>query len=189
MAKCTFFLAHGACQDSTCFDKLTPFLSHAGHDVVAGSLLSLNPPNPNEATAAKDGQELLDRYLLPLVEDGKDVVVYAHSYGSTCLSGAARGITKAERSAAGLPGGVVGCQYTSSFTFGKLPLMSLTDQWSIWRLQLCQTALLSWSLWVVSGQPSSALIRSVDNMICVGMSANSRYHSHHPASSSSPHRR
>jgi hypothetical protein len=109
MAKCTFFLAHGACQDSTCFDKLTPFLSEAGHDVVAGSLLSLNPNNPDEATAAKDGQELLERYLLPLIEDGKDVVVYAHSYGCTCLSGAGRGITKAERSATGLPGGVVGC--------------------------------------------------------------------------------
>lgn len=86
----------------------------AGLPVVAAWLGSSNPPEPEKCTAAKDGQHLLDQYLMPLLNEGKDVVYYAHSFGATSLSGAGEKLSKAERSAAGLSGGVLGCKDTCS---------------------------------------------------------------------------
>jgi hypothetical protein len=55
----------------------------------------------------------LENYLLPLINDGKDVVVFAHSFGATSLTGAGQKLSKHERKDAGLSGGVLGLIYIS----------------------------------------------------------------------------
>lgn len=67
----TILLIPGAFTDSSCYDLMTPYSQRAGFPVVAASLVSSNPDNPDEYTAASEGQWLLDKYLLPLVNEGK----------------------------------------------------------------------------------------------------------------------
>jgi len=55
----------------------------------------------------------MQRHLLPLLHEGKDVVVYAHSLGATTLGGATEPVTKTEREVKGLRGGVLGLVYMS----------------------------------------------------------------------------
>ena len=109
----TVLLIPGALTTPACYDLLLPHLQQAGLSVHIAALPSSNPPNPDEHSAATDGEYLLDQYLLPLVNDGKDVIVFAHSFSATCLSGAGRRLSKAERIAKGLRGGVVGLIYIS----------------------------------------------------------------------------
>ncbi|MCJ1415118.1 hypothetical protein MMC32_001449 [Xylographa parallela] len=46
--------------------------------------------------------------LLPLINEGKDVILVAHSYSGMPSAAAAVGLSKAERTAAGQPGGIIG---------------------------------------------------------------------------------
>jgi pimeloyl-ACP methyl ester carboxylesterase len=109
----SILLVPGAFTNPSCYDLLLPYLERAGLPVVFASLPSSNPEHPDEHTAASDGAFLLDRYLMPLINDGQDVVVFAHSFGATSLSGADKTLSKRQRSENGLSGGVVGLIYMS----------------------------------------------------------------------------
>ena len=109
----TILLIPGAFTTPACYDLVLPYLKEAGYPVAISALPSSNSTSQDECTAASDGQYLLDQCLLPLIADGQDVMVFAHSFGATCLSGAGCKLSKAERSANGLPGGVVGLLYMS----------------------------------------------------------------------------
>lgn len=127
----TVLLVPGACTTPACYDNLLPYLKQASYPVVSASLASSNPANPNECTAAADGKHLLDQYLLRLVDDGKEVIVFAHSFGATSLSGAGRNLSKAERIRNGSTGGVVGLVYMSFATApeGQSQLEFLGGAW------------------------------------------------------------
>ena len=58
---------------------------------------------------------LAEGILRPLIEQGKDVVLYLHSYAGFPGSSAIAGFSKAERSAAGLQGGIIGLIFQSAF--------------------------------------------------------------------------
>lgn len=109
----TVLLVTGACTTAHCYDLLVPLLQEAGYPTETVALPSCNPTNPDEHTGASGGKDILENHLLPLIDAGKDVVVFAHSYGATSLSGADRHLSKAERAASGQPGGVVGLIYIS----------------------------------------------------------------------------
>lgn len=64
--------------------------------------------DPTKCTAEGEGSNLLNNYLLPLIDSGKDVVVFAHSFGATSCSGAGQGLAKSARQAKDLKGGVIG---------------------------------------------------------------------------------
>ncbi len=127
----TIVLVPGAFTDSSCYDLLIPYLEHSGLPVVLASLPSSNPERPEEHTATSDGAFLLDRYLMPLINDGKDVVVFAHSFGATSLSGADRSLSKHQRSENGLSGGILGLIYISfaMCTDGQSQLEYLGGTW------------------------------------------------------------
>lgn len=54
--------------------------------------------------------------MLPLIEDGKDIVVLMHSYGGMYGSQAVQGLSKKEREQAGKKGGVIALIYVSAVT-------------------------------------------------------------------------
>jgi len=112
----TILLVPGALTTPACYDLLLPYLQDQGFPVVVAALASSYPAEPDQCTAATDGQHLLDSYLLPLINDRKDVVVFAHSFGATSLSGAGQKLSKTQRLEAGLRGGVVGLVYISFAT-------------------------------------------------------------------------
>ena len=109
----TILLVTGAATTARCYDLLVPLLQQAGYATEVVALPSCNPTDPEKHTGASDGKELLERHLSPLVEDGKDVVVFAHSFGATSLSGAGHHLSKSERAAQGLVGGIFGLIYIS----------------------------------------------------------------------------
>jgi hypothetical protein len=70
--------------------------------------------------------------LTPLVNAGKNVVMVMHSYGGAPGSAAVKGLTRAVRQTAGLPGGVIELVYMAAFAFddnvgfGNFDLSGLT---------------------------------------------------------------
>jgi hypothetical protein len=114
----TILLVPGAFTEVSCYDLLAPLLEKAGYPTARAPLPSSNPPDPYGHTAKSDGEALLNKNLLPLIEEGKGVVVFAHSFGATANSGAGSGVTKREREAKGLKGGVVGIVW---FTTALVP--------------------------------------------------------------------
>jgi pimeloyl-ACP methyl ester carboxylesterase len=113
MDKPTIVFVTGALTAPSCYDRIVPLLGRVGYPTVQPALPSANPADPNAHTAESDGQYLLEQHVRPLVEAGKDVVVFAHSFGATAMSGANSGITKKDRKAKGEEGGVVGIIYIS----------------------------------------------------------------------------
>jgi hypothetical protein len=73
----------------------------------------------------------LEKYLLPLIDEGREVVVFARSFGATNLSGADQKLSKCQRSENGLSGGVLGLVYISFAmrTDGQSQLEYLGGTW------------------------------------------------------------
>ncbi|PLB52223.1 alpha/beta-hydrolase [Aspergillus steynii IBT 23096] len=94
------------------FDKLSPYLTKAGYATHPGAYPSCNPADPAEASSSQDIAFVRDNVLLTLLnEQGKDVVIIAHSYGGVVAGGAARELSKETRKAQGHSTGVVGLIY------------------------------------------------------------------------------
>ncbi|KAF2119253.1 prolyl aminopeptidase-like protein [Lophiotrema nucula] len=101
----------GAFSEPSCFDDLAASLQKTGYPTKYSYALSLNPEDPSSASTTKDAQNARKRYLLPLLDEGRDVVVLVHSYGGVIGGQAARGLSKASRKAEGKAGGVIGLLY------------------------------------------------------------------------------
>jgi pimeloyl-ACP methyl ester carboxylesterase len=101
----------GAFADPSCFDALAALLRKAGYPAVYAKVPSLNPADPTSVSTAKDAEETRNSILLPLLDDGKDVVIFTHSYGGVVGGQAAAGLSKNARSTAGKPGGIIGLVY------------------------------------------------------------------------------
>ncbi|MCJ1261076.1 hypothetical protein MMC22_000940 [Lobaria immixta] len=109
----TILLVTGAFHVDSAMDILGGRLQEAGYNTRSLGLKTVNNPGltPN------DDATLLEKDLLfPLIEEqGKDVVLYLHSYAGFPGSVAINGYSKQHRSATGKPGGIVGLIYQSAF--------------------------------------------------------------------------
>lgn len=103
-------LVPGAFGTPASYDPLLPYLHKAGFVTHPGPYASSNPTDPSTATCANDIASLRD-VLLPLVEQGKDVVIFAHSFGGIVAGGAAKSLDKQTRKSQGQAGGVIGLVY------------------------------------------------------------------------------
>lgn len=102
-------LVPGAFGTPAGYDPILPYLKEAGFTTHPGPYPSLNPSDPSTATCAKDIASLRDDVLRPLIEQGNDVIILAHSFGGVIASSAAKGLDKQARE--GQAGGVVGLIY------------------------------------------------------------------------------
>lgn len=88
----TFVLVHGAWHGGWCWNKLTPMLRAAGHQVFTPTLTGLGErahlltPEIDLATHIKDIVSVLE------YEDLQDVVLVGHSYGGMVIAGVAEAI-------------------------------------------------------------------------------------------------
>lgn len=101
----------GAFADPSCFDALSARFQKTGYRTAYARIPSLNPSEPAIASTSKDAAEVRTNLLLPLLEDGKDVIIFVHSYGGVVGGAAAAGLSKSARMVQGLPGGVIGLLY------------------------------------------------------------------------------
>jgi rhodanese-related sulfurtransferase len=109
----------GAFADPSCFDTLSSLFREAGYPTNYAYVSTLNPSNATIVSTSKDAEEARNKYILPLLEDGKDVVVLVHSYGGVVGGQAAAGLSKKSRSAAGKAGGVIGLIYLAGNIVGE----------------------------------------------------------------------
>lgn len=133
--KPTLLLVHGAFGTPASWDKLVPFLKQGGYPIKRATYPSANPEKPSEAAAKIDIQYVRDRFLLPLIEqEHKDVVVIVHSFGGIVGGGAAVGLSKTDRLAQNLEGGVLGLIYIAgNITHEKQTMFdSVGGQWPPW---------------------------------------------------------
>lgn len=101
----------GAFANPSCFDALAALFKNEGYLTVYAQVLSLNASKPEEVTTARDAEHTRKEVLLPLLQDGKDVIVFTHSYGGIVGGAAAAGLSKKSRTAEGKKGGVIGLLY------------------------------------------------------------------------------
>jgi hypothetical protein len=96
---------------------------------------SAKPEKPSEATVKNDTDYVRNNYLLPLIEhEHKDVIVAVHSFGGIVGGGAALGLSKTDRVAQKLQGGVLGLIYiAANITHeGQTMFDSVGGQWPPW---------------------------------------------------------
>ncbi|KAL9600822.1 MAG: hypothetical protein Q9219_002960 [cf. Caloplaca sp. 3 TL-2023] len=87
-------------------------LQHIGYETQIVGLVTVDQPN----RTIQDDVSALNKTLLSLLdEQGKDIVLYLHSYAGFPGSAAIAGLSKAERLAAGQKGGILGLIYQSAF--------------------------------------------------------------------------
>lgn len=86
-----------------------------GYQVITQPLPSCDTTNPEAQSAGLDAAFIRRNLLLPLINDGKDVVLIMHSYSGGPGAVAAKGLSKAERRRTGQPGGIVGLIFISAF--------------------------------------------------------------------------
>ncbi|KAI1826493.1 Alpha/Beta hydrolase protein [Xylaria intraflava] len=103
-------LVPGAFATPACFDKL---VAHLGEfQTYPAAYPSCNPADPFNATCMSD-ITAMRRILLSLLDQKRDVVILAHSYGGIVAGSAAKGLDQDTRSAQGYSNAVVGLIYVS----------------------------------------------------------------------------
>ncbi|KAI1428108.1 Alpha/Beta hydrolase protein [Xylaria sp. FL1777] len=90
------------------FDKILPYLN--GLQTHPGSYPSCNPADPLKASCSDDIAALRTT-LLSLLDQKRDLVLLAHSYGGIVAGGAAKGLDKETRTAQGHTNAVIGLLY------------------------------------------------------------------------------
>ncbi|KAL8925533.1 MAG: hypothetical protein Q9208_003424 [Pyrenodesmia sp. 3 TL-2023] len=129
----TIVLVPGAFHVDSSFDVFGAELEKAGVNTRSFGLVTVNHAG---LTVKDDVQALLTEILNPLIiREGKDVVMYLHSYAGFPGSAAIAGLSKQERSAKGEKGGVVGLIYQSAFcpTPGDTLLAMIGGNYAPWQ--------------------------------------------------------
>ena len=118
-SKPTIIIVGGAWHGPLHYASLSSALARHGYDTVCERNPSCDPHEPSIQSVQKDSVAIRDNLLLPLIDNGQDVIMVMHSYGGMEGSGAAQGQSKKDRTAKGLKGGVVGLVYIAAFVLGE----------------------------------------------------------------------
>lgn len=111
----TIVIVPGAWHPRTAYSSLATQLQKASFPTLVVSLPSFNASEPLTSSCSADAKSVRQQ-ILPLIEqDGKDIILLAHSYGGIPGGGAAYGLSQKTRSQQGKKGGVIGLVYMSAF--------------------------------------------------------------------------
>ena len=129
--KPTIVVVTGAWHTPAHYNSLLAALHSSGHDTKCLALPSLNPRDPGKVSAALDATFVREQMLLPLIEEGKEILLVLHSYGGLPGSAAAKNLSVSERRSKGLQGGIVGQVFAASLVAqsGESMLSSIGGEW------------------------------------------------------------
>lgn len=131
----TVAIIAGAWQNPDCYEPLRQSLASRGYDSVSRSPPSTSLPHGDTDLDA-DIAFVHNSILLPLVDEGKEVVVVMHSFGGVYGGGAVQGLSKAEYSKTGKKGGVIALVYMAAACIpsgvSTLQLMGIGDELLPW---------------------------------------------------------
>ena len=134
MPKPCIVIVPGAWHSSLHYNGLIVLLQQAGYQVSSQKLPSVNPDVPENRTSSTDAAFIRERLLLPLIEDGTDVLLVMHSYGGCPGAAAAKGLSTKDRTADGKTGGIIGLIFIAAFLHhqGDCVFNSLGGKWGSW---------------------------------------------------------
>ncbi|KAL4966432.1 alpha/beta hydrolase [Aspergillus stella-maris] len=112
MARPTILLIPGAWHDGSIYNPLAAILRSRGFDAQPITLPSLGGPPPT--SAYDDAKYIQENYLAPLIDQGKEVIIVAHSYAGVPGTECVRGFARKDLVAQGKDGGVVGLIYIAA---------------------------------------------------------------------------
>ncbi|KAF2467182.1 alpha/beta-hydrolase [Lindgomyces ingoldianus] len=111
----TFVFVPGAFCPGSYYHKVIAKLEALGYEAVALDLPSVGPkPESKPATGYEDASYVNSK-VTELLNQGKNVVLGANSYGGFVVTEASKGLSKAEREAAGKPGALIHLVLMGSF--------------------------------------------------------------------------
>ncbi|KAG9231346.1 hypothetical protein BJ875DRAFT_517460 [Amylocarpus encephaloides] len=111
----TIVLIPGAFHPATCYELLLPHLHALSFPTRSIAPPSLNAPPPSLVAVAEDAAFIRDTILQPLLDEGKDVVLFAHSYSGVPACAAPLGMSRTTRRRKGEEGGVIGVVCLAAF--------------------------------------------------------------------------
>ncbi|KAJ5885146.1 hypothetical protein N7495_009656 [Penicillium taxi] len=117
MTNPTFVFSTGAWIRSEFFDEIRSKLIALGFPTECKSHPSIGAEPPTK-TLADDTASQRD-FLTQLADEGRDLIVVAHSYGGVVTSSSVEGLDKATREKEGKTGGVVKVVYMAAFALDK----------------------------------------------------------------------
>lgn len=104
----TVVVIPGAWHSPWHYDRiLAPFVK-ANYPVFCSRLPSVGASDPASVVVSTDATFIREKLLLPLIEEGKEVVLVMHSYGGSPGAAAAKGLSKIEVGAEDKAGGIIG---------------------------------------------------------------------------------
>ena len=119
--KPTIVLVHGAFHRSVCFDKIKQRLEALSYPVT-----TVDSPTTNGSsltTTYKDDVEAIHQVMLPLMDEGKEIVIVGHSLGGISACASTEGESIAERATAGKKGGIRSIVFICAFALPKIGLI------------------------------------------------------------------
>lgn len=117
MSNPTFVFSLGAWVVPAVFDATCSRLDALGFPSLCPAHPSIGAEPPSK-TLSDDVTSLRD-VLVKLADEGRGLVIVAHSYGGVVASSAIEGLSKAARAQDGKPGGVVKVVYLAAFALDK----------------------------------------------------------------------
>jgi pimeloyl-ACP methyl ester carboxylesterase len=114
--KPTIVIVPGGWHPPLLYSALSEAIQSAAYPVLTIHHPSFNPSLPltdGAGTCAADALAARDT-ILPLIEEGREIIIYAHSWGGIPAGGCARGLSKSSRDREGKKGGVLGLVYNSA---------------------------------------------------------------------------
>lgn len=110
----TVVIIPGSFSPAYFYDKIVGQLRDNGIEAAAYDLPSASRTPPQPAATLTDDAAFFHDVAQKIADQGKDVVFVTHSYGGVVGTEASKGLTKAERKAAGKEGGLVRIVYVTS---------------------------------------------------------------------------
>lgn len=105
-------LVPGAWHSPVHYQELLEVFEKAGYPTASIQLPSVDSKTPDEESVKGDAAAIREKLLLPLLDNGHDVYLVAHSYGGCPTGPAAKGLSKKERNGSG---GILGLVYMAAF--------------------------------------------------------------------------
>jgi hypothetical protein len=120
MSTPTIVICSGAWPLAIFFQPLIQAFEAKQHAAICKVVDAYPPFDPDRpVTRNYDAVFLRNQVLDPLLEEGKDIVIFMHSYGGVYGPEALEAISKKERAAKGLNGGVVAVIFTAAYVAPK----------------------------------------------------------------------
>lgn len=120
--KPTIVLVPGAWHTPECFQYIVPKLEALSYPVVTINLATVGGMNPG-ATHVDDIASIHE-IIIPLMNEGTEIMLVAHSFGGIPACASVEGQTVAERQARGLKGGITSIFFIAAFALKKRGMTS-----------------------------------------------------------------